>query len=351
MNKDAVIGFVAIVIMVLAGLAGCAGKVSAVRVATLASPAPSHGYAVTVTSTVGYQATAVSAQMTSDAAMRLQVQATAAQAERDQVNIMLTARADEWTVTAAPTSVAMTATEQVRADALIVNAQNMEMARMTATAAMPTQMVAVAQSKASAEFARLRTFSEVVAMLGFAWFLFAVGLFAFLNSRSGEVANVREVYKVSEVSDVSSTQAMRLASGTVITIRKESGGVVEGWRYVVPCTDEMLTQFAEGVMGGEKSLAIGEWEGRGTLWTRDTYKEMRNFLLSNRFAFSAGGGAIVLNAEGEEFLGGWLNVRTLPHRYEFEHEIDNLPVIIPHTHEVMDMSGGEGEVLLTANND
>lgn len=339
--------------LILAGCAEMNARAAEIDL-TGASPVATDLPARTPTPTVGYQSTAMAAQMTADASMRLQVEATSAQADRNQVNIMLTARADEWAATAAFTSVPLTATAFSINATTTKEAGALEIMRVTSTAAVPTQIVAIADAKAQAETARLRYVGQGVALLTMSWMMFALGLFTFVNVSATKKSLTKptqiEVSKVSEVADVSTTQAMRLASGTVITIRKEDGGVVEGWRYVVPCDQEMLTEFAEGVLSGEKTLAFGEWEGEQTLWTRKSYMQMRNFLLQNRFAFSAGAGSIVLNENGKQFLVGWLDARALPQRFEFDHEDEEIEIINPHTHEVMAMSGGVGKELLTANN-
>jgi len=105
---------------------------------------------------------------------------------------------------------------------------------------------------------------------------------------------------------------------TVIAIKQDLGdGNFQINKYIVPCTRDMLFEFAENVLTKNWTLGINTWERGDTLFSRDTYKPFRAWLLSNQFAASTGGGALALTSNGRAFLDAWLNKQSLPTEYQF----------------------------------
>ncbi len=97
-----------------------------------------------------------------------------------------------------------------------------------------------------------------------------------------------------------------------------------GEYLTIPATAEMLTEFADGIINQGKQMALRFWEGGQTKhWTRELYYPMRHFMQTHKYAASAGGkdGRLVLLAEGEAFLRGWLTSQTLPYQHRLNPNI------------------------------
>jgi len=55
---------------------------------------------------------------------------------------------------------------------------------------------------------------------------------------------------------------------------KKTGGA-NSTRHAIPCTPEQLSELAENIRQGKKTLAINQWEGFGTLFTRPVILRVR----------------------------------------------------------------------------
>lgn len=317
-------------------LSGC-GTVNASALSTLdteyQTPLPTATASIIPTATIAYQATAeiantqlAQAQATANEASRLNTQATAEFEQRVQVQLQMTAdheaqvfEAHAWTVTAALTSVPLTATQQAALNVQIPTQQALLRAEMTKVKEAPTQIHAMIEAEQYATYWPVEFFIRMVAFMGLAIFLAGVGVFAW---RSVPVAKVApEPIAIPEMDPVPQVVRTYQVSSTPVTVTNDTGGGFgTTQKYFVPCSPDQLTELAEKILSGEKNktLAINEWEGSDTKMTRSTLVRLRSWLQLNQFAQSIGAGRVVLAERGESFLQGWLNAQTLPTEYDFE---------------------------------
>ncbi len=323
-------------------LTGC-GAVNASAMDTTTeylSPQPTATISPVPTATIDYQVTAnvaetqvAIAQATADEANRLMVQATNDQQQREHEtqmqNAQATAQAEAnamvqlgWTATAYQTSMPLTATAQVDNMTAIADYKAVTIAQLTATAHAPTQIVAESDAKTRAQFSNV-----IVGMQLFAFF--ALGVFMLFTAGFMRWYWMREDKRAAEAAHAQSPQGIAERHGfTPVAIVPDPAPEVEFIQpvdavapknnmYTLPCTKEMLLQFAENVLTKNWTLGINAWERDDTLFTRDTYKPFRSWLLSNRFVASTGGGALALTENGRVFLEGFLNTSSIPTEYQF----------------------------------
>jgi hypothetical protein len=292
------------------------------------------------TATIDYQVTAnvaetqvAIAQATADEANRLMVQATNDEKQREHERAIVDAQGtqqesanqmvrESWTATAALTAVPLTSTAQVDNSTAISAQTTLTTSLITSTAELPTQIVAVAKAKADAQYAPVYMGVQIFA-------IFAVGVFLFFTASFMRWYWMREDKRAAEAAHAQSPQGIAERHGfTPVAIAPDPAPEVEFIQpvdtvapknnmYTLPCTKEMLLQFAENVLTKNWTLGINAWERDDTLFTRDTYKPFRLWLLSNRFAASTGGGALALTENGRVFLEGFLNTSALPTEYQF----------------------------------
>jgi len=319
--------------------ASAMGNTTEYQLARVSTPSP------VPTVTIGYQATAnvaetqvAIAQATANEANRVMVQATNDQKQRDHETSMQNAQATQqaesnamvqlgWTATAASTSIPLTAKAQVENMTAIAEYKVVTIAQLTATAALPTQIVAVANAKTQAQFAPLYMGVQIFA-------IFAIGVFLLFVSwmlrwywmrqdareRAASPQGVAERHGYKPIPSAAPDPEPEFIqpTETVITVRQDyGGGNMHMDRYTVPCTKDMLLQFAENVLTKNWTLGINAWEKDDTLFTRDTYKPFRAWLQVNKFTVSTGGGALALTDAGRAFLDAFLNQSTLPTEYQF----------------------------------
>jgi hypothetical protein len=92
--------------------------------------------------------------------------------------------------------------------------------------------------------------------------------------------------------------------------------------YTIPCTPELMTRLAEGVINEGKPLGTNHWEGgRDPLFTRDSYSPVRNWIQQNKFSVSRRQGRLDPTDEFVVILTAWLETKTLPSGYKFSDEI------------------------------
>jgi len=286
---------------------------------------------VTPSPFVDYQATEFAVRLTEVA-----VNATDAHDQREHDLEMEAYRWLGVTGTVAVTSMAQTATAVSDQATATQQAETIFLARETATAFVPTQMVAMANSAAEAEFARLDAFARVIAFCGMAWVTFAIGLFLmrpilFKAITKPETQPV--LPRVNETPSLPRSEAMNaLAESVSVTLTEGTGGFVTAWMYTVPASAEMLTEFADGIVSGNKTTAFDYWEGRESFWTRKTYGAFRGWLVTNKFAtVHSETGILIVNERGLGFLRGWLDGRELPEKFEFGNVTSEMQIIIPNT--------------------
>lgn len=269
--------------------------------------------------TVDYQSTveialnaANQAQATADAAMRLQIEATAAQdqraheeymleGEQERLALELELRALSGTQTAAPTAMAATATQQ----AWVIEAERarstMHSAQITATAQAPR----ILREMKTAENYEYVIFGQVVAYVGIGFA--GIGLVIFIVVK-WRVENRRLLDKEQEERSKrwgpQATDGAGEVQGRAITFRdgeKLWKDTIPGTREL-PITQEMLLELADGLLTG-MTLAINNWEGADTAWTRETILLMRSFLRRNGLAVDTGNNTLRLTKQGEKLEG------------------------------------------------
>lgn len=111
------------------------------------------------------------------------------------------------------------------------------------------------------------------------------------------------------------------AHETVIQVRANKGnGGYSQTRHVFPGTPEQLTELADAITQGTKSLAIGNWEKKGELG-KPVILRIRAWLREERetpFVNIAPDGQLIPTDDFLNFLCSWLDREVLPAGYEFE---------------------------------
>jgi hypothetical protein len=145
-----------------------------------------------------------------------------------------------------------------------------------------------------------------------------VALMAFVTVRG--VLNVRaqeahkeaqEAYREAQevYNEAEKRKAEREAANRPEPVRRVlvTDGATKGDYAELPCSDEEMTALADGVINGGKSLAVGQWEGESSPFTRNSFLPVRYWLRARGFAEVGNKpGEIVLNDSGRAFLRGWL---------------------------------------------
>lgn len=290
------------------------------------------------TPTVGYQATAIAAQQTADAANRLMVEATSEHERRQYELLAFTAEAERrqmWlygeTATAAMTAIPATQTQAAMMADAIATQQSIMITSQVMTQRAPTMIVALANATSQAQFARIDAIVRIFALFGLGCFMLGIGLWL-LRSPPKIVERAEDVH----IPDAPEDPIIHpIDLGTVITVKNDQGGgFVSASKMMVPCTPEQLTELAEGLISGNKTLAINQWEGKMSVtFTRDVYILMRNFMQANRLVRSDRAGRLMLTADGEAFFRAWLEQRSIPPSYEFDPGSADITGKTAHEHE------------------
>jgi hypothetical protein len=277
---------------------------------------PSPTITNTPTATVDYMVTAQIAQATADEARRVNAQATVEYLHFVQSQSNLTAAADvrtqevaAWTVTAALTSIPLTATQQAAMNTLVPYQQSVLAGQMTATKEAPTQMVALEQAKVSAQFAAIQARVQIFAMLSLGAFCLSLAWFLarYPLQRRQDEAQVEPVKE----------QPVRQS----ILIQRETdhgdGFIEREFLPEVPCTPEQLAEFATEITQGRKTMRINHWEGDGTLWIRGQYLLFRKWARDCGFVNVAAQGQLSPTNEFLNFLMYYIDHGTLQDGYSF----------------------------------
>ncbi len=278
-----------------------------------ATPQPTPSIVPTVT--VDYQATLVIAQQTADEARRVNAMVTAEYQQRAQEQLQMTAQFEQrvqeiysWTATAALTAIPLTATQQSISNTQAVERNQIVIAQMTATAAYPTQIIAVNNAMNKATF-------------GKAYYVF--GMFAIFSLGVLMLSGVYWIAKnpvmaktQPEIEDEGETEPAQ--PETVVWVQSTKDNGAASVRHAIPCTPEQLSELAENITQGKKTLAVNKWEGKETLFTREVILRVRSWLRDNQLVTVAPDGQLVPTNELLDFLMGWLDRGALPADYEFE---------------------------------
>ena len=261
--------------------------------------------------TIGFEQTAIVAQSTADEARRVNAMVTAEFEQRVLAQLQVTAEHERmvfevysWTVTAALTSIPLTATQQAAINTQVPVLQTIDAAKLTATNAAPAQVVAMERARNYAAYGKIDYFVRWGMWLAIGVFVLSIAAWVLRNP------------VLPKPSPVQSAEP-----ATVVMVKRDHGqGGFGLQRMVVPCTPDQLTEFAECITQGSKTLAINQWEGKDTLWTRPVIHEMRGWLQLNKFAVSTGDGQLATTDDGLSFLYGWLDTQQLPTEYAFDEE-------------------------------
>jgi hypothetical protein len=264
--------------------------------------------------TIDHAATLAIAQATADEARRVNAEVTHAYLQLVQQQSAMTQQHElmvfeiySWTVTAAPSSQAATQTQQAAINTQIPMQQAFVIAQMSATANAPTQIVAMENAKNYVKFAKGNERADIAGK----YFLIAV-MFS-LIVLSFRLPN----YISHKINHESVSTEKELQLETVVWIKNTKDNGTKSLRYTIPCSPEQLTELAENITQGKKTLGINQWEGADTLFTRDVILHVRSWLRDNQFVTPTDDGQLAPTGELFDFLCGWLETKKLPTEYEF----------------------------------
>lgn len=281
------------------------------------------------TATIDYQSTAVIAQQTADEARRVNAEITAEFEKRLQEQIMVTAEHERnvmqiysWTAQAEPTYIPLTATQQAFLNSQIPIKQTMISDQLTATEQAPTQLVAMIDAENYQRYGGVEYKFRIFGIVAISLFALCAAIYML------RLPVIRKEIEVD--SDAINNNE------TIIHMKDTNDGGYRLTRVVIPCSAEQLTELAEAITQGKKTLAINQWEGRETLWKRDVILRFRGWLRDKdkhggvMFALPTEDGQLAPTNEFLDFLFGWLENRKLPDEYEFkpqepENQVADLP--------------------------
>jgi hypothetical protein len=317
------------------------------------------------TPTIGYQSTAKAAQSTSQAAQATTDAANRLMVDATMQSNSLTATSDAnammilgWTATAAPkatrdqmTAIPATMTRQAFADHVHGTDQAIAVTQTWNTLEAPVIAATMAQVAVDAKYAGMNnqahiffSFAIGIAFLALAFWLIRRGWSASSASRDAEATD-GGMTPPRLVSDQQSVEAenYRKSQGVKITVQHvDESGFIALNTQTLPCTERQLTELAQRVLNMNESLAVNNFEGKGTLWTRETFYTMRNYMQTHHLVQSAGSGMVVLTEQGRAFLRAWIDHQTLPRGVEFSPEESEIPMSMSHTHENHTYENGGG---------
>ncbi len=295
-----------------------------------------------------WKGTAIVAQATADEARRLDTQATAAEKDRIQQQLAWTAQADMWTAqsdqataTAYMTSVLLTSTARIEDLTATSAYMTLTSNQMTATEHAPTQVVAMIDAKIYEEHGETDFIVRLFVLGALGVFLLGVGLFA-LGAKPRAEVNVRNAVPARAKVEPDLIP-LRQEPETVIKVKMDSGqGFGQDILLTVPCTREQLTELADGVINGDVTLGVNNWEGKNTLLTRAVIGRVRHFFEANKMATRDAGGRVTLTEGGLALLHGWLQRGKLPYSYSFASQEGDVPLNMSHEHDAHSVAHGGG---------
>lgn len=317
------------------------------------TPQPTATASIVPTATVEYQATAHAAetqayiaQSTADEANRIMVQATNDQQQREHEAAIqsadATAQAEAnhmielgWTATAYQTSMPLTATAQVDNMTAIADYKAVTIAQITATAALPTQIVAESNAREQAKFAWLRPVVEIFA-------IFSIGVFLLFTAWFMRWYWMREDARAAQAAHAASPQSVAERNGFTPIAQSEPEPefihpepnpapnpkprierpvTAENLKYTIPSAQEQFDIFAEKLITGEMALSINKWESSGLLSgvknARAWIRNMRAWMHANEFGVFNENEEMTLVQAGRTWLEQYIERRHLPTEYQF----------------------------------
>jgi len=239
---------------------------------------------------------AATSQAEADAANRLVVEATSAHEQREHEIALSNAQGTQqaqsenmivygWTVTAAFTSIPLTQTQQSAINTQVPQQQALMAGALTATKEAPTQMVAMTNAENYSRYWMVDFILRMFVFVGMGVFLVGVGAFAF-RQRKVQVQE-QEVEEENVIDEIPQEpmQQEPVQIETVLRIETNHDTAFPAMsRMIVPCTLDQFTELVKGVLTEGKTLGINQWEGAESVFTRDEFTPVRNWLLSNRLA-------------------------------------------------------------------
>ena len=254
----------------------------------------------------------------------------------EAIAMQATQQVQGWTATAALTSVPATQTQQAINNTQIPAQQKIMSTAQSMTIVAPTLVAQIIETQERAKYGWINyVVISLVSVTAVALMVYII-LFINHNLKATEQTEAQEVEPF----------IVPLDEPLVVTVKTDAP-YPHADILTVPCTPDMLTEFADGIVNEYKQLAVKYWEGSmSKLWTRELYYPMRHFMQANQYAQSAGGkdGRLVLLAAGEAFLRGWLTTQSLPHRYKFNPNIVANPAETSLNHEAHGQEKAAGEV-------
>ncbi len=219
--------------------------------------------------------------------------------QRAQEQLQMTAEADKrnqeiysWTVTAAQTSIPLTATQQTIHNAQIAQQLQIEAGAMTGTKEAPTQMIAMAAAQNTIRFQKAGSIIGMFAQITVSIAVLMIAIFLFLNVPKQQIGNIVE-------------DEMPEPSPTVTRVNLYINNGAHSEFHEIPCSSDQLSEFAEKFLNEDVTLrTFREWMVKAGLVLED--KKPNDSI------------QITPKQELTDFLHGWLDRGVLPSGYEFE---------------------------------
>lgn len=254
---------------------------------------------------------------TANEAGRINAQATAEHEQRlidagmlTLANNGLTATSDaiqlvreSWTVTAYPTSVYLTTTQQVVDNTQVA-------AEKTATEQYPNQVISALRAENEKKCGMTCYLIDYFAKCALGMFCIGMILYLFVRVRMDVDKEARK--QAQEDADL---------TPKLYPVKDQPGNYKR--KKVVPCTEDQLSELAELVVNGERTLGINrlEQESRTFRSKREELTAVRNFLVRKdvtlAFHPKQTKGDIVVNEAGIEFFTNWFETHELPEGFYF----------------------------------
>lgn len=256
------------------------------------------------------QQDAINARETSQAA-QVAIVAFTAQAEQVELEyVRATQQIEAWTATAVLTSMPATMTQQAINNTQIPAQQMIISTAQAMTIAAPTVAAAMLDTQQRAKYGWINYMAA--GLMSLTATVLMIWAIIFINH------NLRREQEAEQSTD----EPFIIPHGEPVQVVVQTTAPNQTGEYLtIPATAEMLTEFADGIINQGKQMALRYWEGgAANLWTRELYYPMRHFMQTHKYVAGAGGkdGRLVLLAEGEAFLRGWLTSQSLPSRHKLD---------------------------------
>ena len=283
--------------------------------------------------------TAVSAMQTADESVRINAAITNAHEQRLHDEMMIVEQGKIAVVNATgssyPTSFAGTSTQEAINNTAIARQQSIMETSAAMTQNAPTQLIAMADAQAIADTAQFNQVVELIAMTGIGIlalvFAFAIWKLVISGKDYQPKPAINEI-NIPNLNDLQNQPIVPIDHNTVrAEINRNTDTAYPSQDiYTIPCTPELMTRLAEGVINEGKPLGTNHWEGgRDPLFTRDSYSPVRNWIQQNKFSISRRQGRLDPTDEFLVILTAWLETKSLPPGYKFSEAAKEKEVVKP----------------------